>query len=142
MCARSTLLTQGNSAAKPRPFRGTSSAGRASPCQGEGRRFEPGVPLQSKAPVSETFSEPGLSCLWASASAWNKDGTSGPPEVSLAKTRSERRRPHDWLPPNGSGQGIAKERRPTGRAQRERQPSVEILRASAGPITLRRRRGG
>src|SRR5712664_4477137 len=67
----------------------TSSSG---PCQGEGRRFEPGVPLQSKAPVSETFSEPGLSCLWASASAWNKDGTSGPPEVSLAKTRSERRR--------------------------------------------------
>ena len=39
----------------------------------------------------------------------------------------------------GSGQGIAEERRPTGRAQRERQPSVEILRASAGPITLRRR---
>src|SRR6267142_4672747 len=62
--------------------------------------------------------------------------------LSLAKTRSERRRSHDWLPPNGSGQGIAKERRPTGRAQRERQPSVEILRASAGPITLRRRGGG
>src|SRR5438105_14003189 len=46
MCALSTRLTQGNSEAKSRPLRGTSSAGRASPCQGEGRRFEPGVPLQ------------------------------------------------------------------------------------------------
>ena len=32
--------------------RGTSSAGRASPCQGEGRRFEPGVPLHSQAPAT------------------------------------------------------------------------------------------
>lgn len=29
------------------PKCGSSSVGRASPCQGEGRRFEPGLPLQN-----------------------------------------------------------------------------------------------
>ena len=56
-----------------------------SPCQGEGRRFEPGVPLQSKAPVSENISEPGPLCSWNSASAWNKDGTFAAPPVALNK---------------------------------------------------------
>src|SRR5260370_40244169 len=46
MSGSSTLLTLGNTEAKSTPPCGTSSAGRASPCQGEGRRFEPGVPLQ------------------------------------------------------------------------------------------------
>src|SRR5439155_3887211 len=37
------------------PLRGTSSAGRASPCQGEGRRFEPGVPLHLRPRSNAVF---------------------------------------------------------------------------------------
>jgi len=41
----------------------------------------------------------------------------GGSDVSLAKTRCERRRPHDCSLKDSSRQGIAEERRPTGRAQ-------------------------